>query len=231
MRGRPVPARGANSDQLVTVTMLFDSSEIRYTVLKSGMERGAAASYDRLAAIRAGKEKLAWRRINAGQESTCFHIWAYALTNMAASDPKEERLVTVRQFRDLPEALLAKSILDAAGIECLLGDENMVRMDWFISNALGGVKVWVRREDADAAAKLLDQSHAEAFSVDGVGEYKQPRCPKCQSFDVSFEELNKSVAYSSAFFGVPLPLKRHGWRCHSCGHAWEEPNDTSQQTP
>ena len=152
---------------------------------------------------------------------------------MASSDPEEERerFVTVRQFRDLPEALLAKSILDAAGIECLLGDENVVRMDWFISNAVGGVKVWVRLEDADAAAKLLDQSHSEAFNVDGVGEYKQPRCPNCRSFDVSFEELNKPVAYTSAFLGVPVPLKRHGWRCHSCGHAWEQFSDTSRQTP
>lgn len=47
-------------------------------------------------------------------------------------------LVPVRKFRDLPEALLAKGSLDSAGIECHLADDNMVRMDWFISNLLGG---------------------------------------------------------------------------------------------
>ncbi len=45
-----------------------------------------------------------------------------------------QQLKTVRQFRDLPEALLAKGCLESAGIECFLGDENLVRLDWFISN-------------------------------------------------------------------------------------------------
>ena len=46
-------------------------------------------------------------------------------------------LVTVGQFRDLPEAFLAKGILDSAGITCFLIDENMIRMNWFLSNLLG----------------------------------------------------------------------------------------------
>src|SRR5713101_4011763 len=57
-------------------------------------------------------------------------------------------LLTIRQFRDLPEALLAKSVLDSAGIECFLGDDNLIRMDWLWSNLLGGIKLRVRQEDA-----------------------------------------------------------------------------------
>ena len=53
-------------------------------------------------------------------------------------------LVTIRQFRDLPEALLAKGSLESAGIECFLGDENLVRLDWFISNFIGGIKLCVK---------------------------------------------------------------------------------------
>lgn len=37
--------------------------------------------------------------------------------------------VTLRKFRDLPEALLAKGSLESAGIEAYLLDDNMVRMD------------------------------------------------------------------------------------------------------
>ncbi len=65
-------------------------------------------------------------------------------------------LLTIRQFRDLPEALLAKSVLDSAGIECFLGDDNLIRMDWLWSNLLGGVKLRVRQEDALVAARLLE---------------------------------------------------------------------------
>ena len=65
-------------------------------------------------------------------------------------------LLTIRQFRDLPEALLAKSVLDSAGIECFLGDDNLTRMDWLWSNLLGGIKLRVRQEDALEASRLLD---------------------------------------------------------------------------
>ncbi|MFZ0537602.1 MAG: hypothetical protein WAM47_12090, partial [Candidatus Sulfotelmatobacter sp.] len=57
-------------------------------------------------------------------------------------------LVTIRQFRDLPEALLAKGSLESMGIECFLADENLVRLDWFISNFIGGIKLKVRVPDA-----------------------------------------------------------------------------------
>jgi hypothetical protein len=131
------------------------------------------------------------------------------------------KLITLCRFRDMPEALLAKSILESADIECFLGDENMVRLDWFWSNLVGGIKLWVRQEDAGTAAELLAQEVPEELEVEGVGKYQQPRCPACMSFDISFEELNKRAAWTAArLFGVPL--KRHGWRCHSCRHQWEE---------
>jgi hypothetical protein len=69
-------------------------------------------------------------------------------------------LLTIRQFRDLPEALLAKSVLDSAGIECFLGDDNLIRMDWLWSNLLGGIKLRVRQEDALVASRLLEGGDA-----------------------------------------------------------------------
>jgi hypothetical protein len=130
--------------------------------------------------------------------------------------------VTIRKFRDLPEALLAKGSLESAGIEAVLTDDNMVRMDWFWSNLMGGVKLHVGSEDAEAANNILDQPIPDGFSVAGVGEYKQPRCPKCQSLDVNFQELDRPVAFVSAYFNVPIPLRRRAWRWHSCYAQWED---------
>ena len=78
-------------------------------------------------------------------------------------------LVTIRQFRDLPEALLAKGCLESAGIECFLRDDNLVRLDWFISNFVGGIKLCVRPEDAQTARDLLDEPILEGLYVQGVG--------------------------------------------------------------
>lgn len=133
-----------------------------------------------------------------------------------------QRLVPVRKFRDLPEALLAKGSLNSAGIECHLGDDNMVRMDWFISNLLGGVKLLVKAEDAEAADDILNQPIPENFEVDGIGSYHSPGCPRCHSLDVTFQELNKPVAYTSAWLSVPLPVHRKAWKCHACGSEWED---------
>jgi hypothetical protein len=66
-------------------------------------------------------------------------------------------LVTIRHFRDLPEAILARGVLQSAGIEGFLADDNIVRMDWFISNLVGGIKLKVRREDLEAANEVLQE--------------------------------------------------------------------------
>ncbi|MGB8581895.1 MAG: DUF2007 domain-containing protein [Candidatus Sulfotelmatobacter sp.] len=143
-----------------------------------------------------------------------------------APEPRQEmevrELVTIRQFRDLPEALLAKGSLESMGIECFLADENLVRLDWFISNFIGGIKLKVRVPDAANAQKLLDEPILEGLYVQGVGLYEQPRCPQCQSLDVNFQELDRPISYMSAFLHMPIPVQRPGWRCHACDAEWDE---------
>ena len=47
-----------------------------------------------------------------------------------------------------------------------MGDENLVRIDWFYSNLIGGIKLMVREEDADTARKLLEQNIPEKFDME-----------------------------------------------------------------
>jgi hypothetical protein len=112
------------------------------------------------------------------------------------------KTVTLRQFRDLPEALIARGSLESAGIQAFLIDDNMIRMDWFISNLLGGIKLEVRAEDAEAAREILDQPIQETLDVEGVGNFDQPKCPRCQSLNVS-----------------SLPERRE-WICSACDNKW-----------
>jgi len=141
------------------------------------------------------------------------------------SEPRQEldlrTLATIRRFRDLPEALLAKGSLESAGIECFLRDENLVRLDWFISNFVGGVKLCVKSEDELKAKALLDQPILEGLYVHGVGLYEQPRCPKCNSLDVTYQELDPA-AYLSMAVNVPIPFHRDGWRCRACAAEWQD---------
>jgi hypothetical protein len=133
------------------------------------------------------------------------------------------KLTMIRRYRDLPEVLVAKTSLESTGIECFLADENIVRIDWFWSNMLGGVKLHVKAEDADAALDILGQPVPEGFEVEGVGQFERPLCPNCNSVDIHFDEL-RPIGFVGAYFGIPIPLHNE-WKCHSCGHQWHENAD------
>jgi len=79
---------------------------------------------------------------------------------------EKRNLVLLRRFRDLPEALLAKGRLESSGVACFLADENMVRMDWFISNLLGGVKLLVDPEDFAEASRVLNEPAPQKWQED-----------------------------------------------------------------
>jgi hypothetical protein len=209
------------------MTLMNDSS--RLETLYSKMTDG---ELEKIAADASSLTDLARAALQFEMQRRSLHPSATD-AEPAALDPEVEfqHLVPVRRFRDLPEALLAKGSLDSAGVECHLGDDNMVRMDWFISNLLGGVKLLVKPEDAETAAEILDQPIPEGFDVEGVGNYQSPECPKCGSLDVSFQELNKPVAYTTAWISIPLPVHRTAWKCHACGSEWEDTDPPTNQEP
>jgi hypothetical protein len=81
------------------------------------------------------------------------------LQEPADSNPPEFRdLVPIRAFWNLLEAQLAKGLLESAGIEAFLFDDNMVRLDWFNANALGGVKLRVDADKVQEATQVLDEN-------------------------------------------------------------------------
>ena len=143
-----------------------------------------------------------------------------------------EGLVTVASFRDLSEALIAKGQLDAAGIACFLADDNIVRMDWFWSNLMGGVKLNVPVSQADTAVALLSGEGEFA-----PGEFNAPICPKCGSAQVGIIDPDKGFRLA-ALWAIGLPTPRVSpvqWRCGDCGAAWVEDEtakpDISSQNP
>lgn len=133
--------------------------------------------------------------------------------------------VVIGRYRDPYAAAIARSILESAGIQSFLADDNVIRMNWLYSNALGGIKLLVKDEDSAAARELLEAQIPEKFEVEGAGEYEQPRCPNCNSLDVSFQELDRKMAHTGLLISLPIPAVKHGWNCHACGQNWEPDAD------
>jgi hypothetical protein len=129
--------------------------------------------------------------------------------------------VTVCRYRDLSEAIVARSLLDSAGIRAYLRDENLVRLEWQISNFIGGIRLQVEQADEAAAAELLSQPIPDKVPFDGQTEFAQPLCPRCFSKDITFQGSSRRAALASLYLlSLPLPLGEESWLCNSCDARW-----------
>jgi hypothetical protein len=146
-------------------------------------------------------------------------------------EPASRKLVTVRRYRDLSEAIVARSLLESAGIAAWIRDENVARMEWQYSNLLGGIRLQVEAGDAETAVELLDQPIPDVIPFDNKEEFVQPRCPRCGSIDISFEGADRSAALASVtFLSLPLPLGAESWACEACGARWQETEEERPDT-
>lgn len=100
-----------------------------------------------------------------------------------------DELVTIDRFIYLGDASIAKATLDAAGIDAVLTDENIVRMSWGEASAHGGVRLQVRRSDAPLAIAMLTAEDVRSVDVEENAGDQTPvadsdRCRRCGSEEV-----------------------------------------------
>ena len=136
---------------------------------------------------------------------------------------ERQEMVTVRRYRDLSEGIVARSLLDSAGLRAELRDENLIRLDWQISNFIGGLRLQVPREDVGTAEELLGQAVVDPVPLENGWEFEQPVCPRCGSKEITFEGASRGAAMAGLWvMGLPLPTGKETWRCESCGMRWED---------
>jgi hypothetical protein len=120
--------------------------------------------------------------------------------------PKDEKLVTIARFITMGQALIAKGVLDSAGITCFLIHDVISRI--YVPTFSGGVGLQVDQGDADTAQQLLSEPMADDFEVEGIGEYHQPACPNCGSMEVDLFSLEAPDEVGD------------WWKCRRCHHQW-----------
>ena len=132
-------------------------------------------------------------------------------------------LVVVRTFTNVPDAHVARSVLDAAGIPTHLADDNIIAADWLYSNAVGGVKLLVPSDRLDEAIAVLDTlpQDGEPSLLDSLGEPQhasEDMCPRCGG--QQFEPVTRGrrwAALTWLLVGVPLVPIHRARRCRLCG--------------
>ena len=140
-------------------------------------------------------------------------------------EPEEwsfRRLVTVRRYRDLTEAFVGRSLLESAGIPAWIADENLVRINWFLSNLVGGVRLQVDESNQAAAEELLAEEIPRTITYGEDETYVQPTCPKCGSAEITLgsgTERGRSLV-ALYLLSVPVPPREAAWHCEACGAEW-----------
>lgn len=137
------------------------------------------------------------------------------------------RLVTVWRFRDLTEALVGRSLLESAGIPAWIADEHLVRMNWFLSNSVGGLRLQVDEHNEPAARAMLEETVPPPIEYGSEEVFVQPTCPKCGSADITLgsgTERGRSFV-ALYLFAIPVPPREAAWQCEACGAQWLDTGD------
>lgn len=142
-------------------------------------------------------------------------------------EPEFRRLVTVRQYRDLTEALVGRSLLESAGIQAWIADEHLVRMNWFLSNMIGGMRLQVDESDEAAAREILGEGVPATIAYGKEEVYVQPTCPKCGSAEVTLGNGTERGGSLVALYAlsIPIPPREAAWHCDACGTEWVDAED------
>ena len=109
---------------------------------------------------------------------------------MAWDDP-----TVVRTYPDAISAHVARTRLEAEGIEAFVVDENQVTNDPLLAIAVGGVKLVVRQRTVDKAREILDRPLPA----------HEPECPECGSRQVQVSKAGRRSAFLTVLLlGIPI---------------------------
>ncbi|MEO5782934.1 MAG: hypothetical protein ABIQ07_06675 [Ginsengibacter sp.] len=126
-------------------------------------------------------------------------------------------LVTLQAFDNFFSANIQLTRLRAAGIECYLKDEYTVTIDPLLSNAIGGIKLLVRKSEEHAVRKLLREMNAEADS--------KLLCPQCGSHKFILvpkrSAENLLAAITTWLFSAYAVSAENVYQCTNCGYESE----------
>jgi len=121
-------------------------------------------------------------------------------------------LITIRTFQNYFSAHILLTRLRSMGIECYLKDEFTVTIDPVLSNAVGGIKLVVKKENEEEACKILQQLDEEFM--------KSAVCPRCGNHTIELvpkkTTTNMATAILSWLFGSYAVSAENVYQCSAC---------------
>ena len=135
--------------------------------------------------------------------------------------------VTIAAFTSPLEAHIARGRLEAENIQSFIMDELQIWNQWYLSNALGGIKLKVFHKDAEKAREIM-QSHIagdfqSALEIE-TGVPGQNSCPQCRSTCYSSRfplVLLVLLVLTLGLCGLIFPVRKDIHTCANCKTTWK----------
>ncbi|MFL5786954.1 MAG: DUF2007 domain-containing protein [Flavisolibacter sp.] len=123
-------------------------------------------------------------------------------------------------FDNYIDAHIVMGRLQEEGINCWLKDENTVTIDPILTNAVGGIKIMVPKDQLEKAIQ---------FNQQFTRENKQKlSCPECHSHNIQLITTNRKAinwlsAITSFFLGSYAIAPEKIYHCFNCNAEFKTP--------
>lgn len=129
----------------------------------------------------------------------------------------EEQFQLIGRYQYSSEAIIYKGKLESEGIEVYIRDNNIVDSNPLYSNAVGGIKLFVKNEDVAKAQIIL--SEVSQYSLDDDNQLI--KCPKCNAEQVdmvtSIKDVKSFLAFLFSVLIIFIPFySKYKYKCQSC---------------
>lgn len=125
--------------------------------------------------------------------------------------------VTVKTFDSYFVAHIILGRLQSEGIECYLKDEATVTIDPILTNAIGGIKLVVKKENAATVKEILKKYDEEYLNA--------ATCPQCGAHEFNYIAkpgvTNFFTAIFTTLFGSYAVAPDYVYQCGQCGYETE----------
>jgi hypothetical protein len=130
---------------------------------------------------------------------------------------EENTFQKIATFQYSSEAIIFKGKLESEGIEVFMRDNNTVDSNPLYSNAVGGVKLFVKKDDFEKATDIF--SNISQYSLDD--NEKLRKYPKCGAEQIdmvtSIKDLKSFLVFLFSIFLVSIPFySKHKYKCDNC---------------
>lgn len=141
--------------------------------------------------------------------------------------------VTIMTFTYPQDSYIIQGALESDGIETFLKDELTIQVDNFLSNAIGGVQLQVKKDQVDRAKEILksngyfdkpEEQNSQPNKIRKISKQNHDSsiCPFCNSDNIGKVKRPRFILVLLILLVyMPFPFFKRHYQCFDCKEEWK----------